>query len=151
MAIRVHRALEHPSDQAVVLSDEYGNKTDIAILDNSGVTGHYLNSEGTKGTDVWGKRAKWVELSGIIEDEKVSVIILDHPENVGHPTYWHARGYGLFAANPLGMETFSEGKEKLNLTLDPGQSVTFKYRMLILTGQIDPPAINDAYSKYIKE
>jgi len=151
MAIRVHRALEHPSDQPVVLSDEYGNQTEVAKLDNIGVTGHYLNSEGTEGTDVWGKRAKWVELSGMIADEKVSVIIFDHPENVGHPTYWHARGYGLFAANPLGQETFSEGKERLNLTLNPGESVTFKYRILILTGEIDPSAINDAFNNYIKE
>lgn len=151
MAIRVHRALEHPSDKPVVLSDEHGNQTEVAKLDNTGVTGHYLNSEGAEGMDVWGKRAKWVELSGIIEDEKVSVIILDHPENVGHPTYWHARGYGLFAANPLGQETFSEGKERLNLTLNPGQSVTFKYRTLILTGQIDPPAIDEAFNTYINE
>ena len=140
MAIRVHRALEHPSDQ-----------TEVEKLDNTGVSGHYLNSEGTEGTDVWGKRAKWVELSGMIADEKVSVIILDHPENVGHPTYWHARGYGLFAANPLGQETFSKGEESMNLTLNPGQSVTFKYRMLILTGQIEPTAINEEFNKYIKE
>jgi len=151
MAIRVNRALEHPSDQPVVLSDEYGNLTEVALLDNTGVSGHYLNSEGIEGTAVWGKRAKWVELSGMIEDEKVSVIILDHPENVGHPTYWHARGYGLFAANPLGQETFSEGEESLNLKLNPGQSVTFKYRMLILTGQIESNAINEEFNKYIKE
>ena len=140
MAIRVHRALEHPSDQ-----------TEVEKLDNTGVSGQYLNSEGIEGTDVWGKRAKWVELSGMIADEKVSVIILDHPENVGHPTYWHARGYGLFAANPLGQETFSKGEESMNLTLNPGQSVTFKYRMLILTGQIEPTAINEEFNKYIKE
>ncbi len=151
MAIRLHRALEHPSDQPVVLSDEYGNLTEVAKLDNSGVSGHYLNSEAIEGLDVWGKRAKWVELSGMIADEKVSVIILDHPENVGHPTYWHARGYGLFAANPLGQETFSEGEESLNLTLNPGESVTFKYRILILTGAIDPSAINEAFNNYIKE
>lgn len=151
MAIRVHRALEHPSDQPVVLSDEHGNQTELEKLDNTGVSGHYLNSEGIEGTDVWGKRAKWVELSGMIADEKVSVIILDHPENVGHPTYWHARGYGLFAANPLGQETFSNGEESMNLTLNPGQSVTFKYRMLILTGQIEADAINEEFNKYIKE
>ena len=151
MAVRVNRALEHPSDQPVVLSDEHGNLTEMEKLDNTGVSGHYLNSEGTEGTDVWGKRAKWVELSGMIADEKVSVIILDHPENVGHPTYWHARGYGLFAANPLGQETFSKGAESLNLTLNPGQSVIFKYRMLILTGQIEPTSINEEFNKYIKE
>ena len=151
MAIRVHRALEHPSDQPVVLSDAHGNQTEVAKLDNTGVTGNYLNSEGTEGTDVWGKRAKWVELSGMIGDEQVSVIILDHPENVGHPTYWHARGYGLFAANPLGQETFSDGEESLNFTLDPGQSVTFKYRIHIQTGAIDPAAINDVYDNYTRE
>ncbi len=151
MAIRVHRALELPSDQPVVLSDEHGNRTEVAKLDNTGVTGHYLNSEGIEGLDVWGKRAKWVELSGMIEDEKVSVIIFDHPKNVGHPTYWHARGYGLFAANPLGQETFSEGKESLNLTLNPGESVTFRYRILIQSGEIDPPAINDLYDHYTRD
>ena len=151
MAIRVNRALEHPSDQPMVLNDEHGNQTEVEKLDNTGVSGHYLNSEGIQGTDVWGKRAKWVELSGIIGDEEVSVIILDHPENVGHPTYWHARGYGLFAANPLGQETFSKGEESMNRTLNPGQSLTFKYRILILTGQIEPDAINEEFNKYIKE
>ncbi|MNR51707.1 hypothetical protein D3C85_1714210 [compost metagenome] len=57
--------------------------------------------------------------------------IIDHPENPGYPTYWHARDYGLFAANPLGQEIFSKGKERLNLKLLPGASVTFKYRVLI--------------------
>lgn len=151
MAIRVHRALELPSESPVVLSDKNGNQTEVAKVDNTGVTGHYVNSEGTEGVDVWGKRAKWVALSGMIGDEKVSVIILDHPENVDHPTYWHARGYGLFAANPLGQETFSEGKEKLNLTLKPGESVTFKYRILFITGQPDPSAINETFIKYIEE
>ncbi len=151
MASRVNRALEHPSDKPVVLSDKYGNRTEVAKLDNSGVTGHYVSSEGIEGMDVWGKRAKWMELSGMIEDEKVSVIIFDHPENVGHPSYWHARGYGLFAANPFGQETFTEGKESLNLTLNPGQSVTFKYRIHIQTGAIDPSAINDLYTHYTKE
>ena len=32
-------------------------------------------------------------------DDPVTLAMLDHPKNVGFPTYWHARGYGLFAAN----------------------------------------------------
>jgi hypothetical protein len=61
----------------------------------------------------------------------VTISIFDHPANPGFPTYWHARGYGLFAANPLGQKIFSNGKEELNLTLAPGESVTFRYRVLI--------------------
>lgn len=151
MAIRVTRALELPSDKPVVLSDAHGNKTEVAKLDNKGVTGKYLNSEGIEGLDVWGKRASWVSLYGKIHEEDVAIIIFDHPENVGHPTYWHARGYGLFSVNPLGQVDFTDGKEELNFKLDPGESVTFKYRTLIHTGQIDKTAINEAYQNFIKE
>ncbi|NOY37359.1 MAG: hypothetical protein GXO83_07255 [Chlorobi bacterium] len=151
MGIRVNRALELPSDKPVVLSDEHGNKTEVAKLDNTGVTGNYLNSEGVTGYDVWGKRAKWVALSGKINNENISVIIFDHPDNVGYPSYWHARGYGLFAINPLGQKTFSNGKEELNFTLNPGQSVTFKYRVLIKSGHPDTEEINKEFDLFSKE
>ena len=66
-------------------------------------------------------------------DEPVTVVILDHPSNPGFPTYWHARGYGLFAANPLGQKALSGGKETLNLALEPNQSTTFRHRILVLS------------------
>ena len=151
MAIRVTRALELPSDKPVVLSDAHGNKTEVAKLDNTGVTGEYLNSEGIEGPDVWGKRATWISLSGKIDEEDVAIIIFDHPENVGHPTYWHARGYGLFSVNPLGQENFTGGKEVLNFKLDPGESVTFKYRVLIKSGHTSSDEINTVYNSFIKK
>ncbi len=150
-AIRVNRALEHPSDKPLVLSDVHGNITDVPVLDNTGVTGHYLSSSGVEGMDVWGKRAKWVALSGEINNEKVTVVIFDHPTNVGYPTYWHARGYGLFAANPLGQKVFSQGKETMNLTLKPGESVTFTYRMLILSQEANAGIIEKEYVKFIED
>jgi hypothetical protein len=63
----------------------------------------------------------------------VTIAILDHPSNPGYPTYWHARGYGLFAANPLGQKALSNGKEELNFALEAGKSVTFRHRVLILS------------------
>jgi hypothetical protein len=66
--------------------------------------------------------------------ELVSIAIIDHPTNPGYPTYWHARGYGLFAANSLGQEPLSGGKEKLNFALEAGKSVTFKYSVVITNG-----------------
>lgn len=150
MGIRVNRALELPSEKPVVLSDEHGNKTKVAKMDNTGVSGNYLNSNGVEGLDVWGKRANWVSLYGNINSKDVAVIIFDNPDNVGHPSYWHARGYGLFAVNPLGQKTFSKGKEKLNFTLTPGKSVSFKYRVLIWSGKINKTEINKAYQTYIE-
>ena len=56
------------------------------------------------------------------------------PQNPGYPTYWHARGYGLFAANPLGQKALSNGKDVLNFALDAGQSVTFRHRVEVTSG-----------------
>jgi hypothetical protein len=73
-------------------------------------------------------------LNGKTGGETVSIAIVDHPKNLGYPTYWHARGYGLFAANPLGQKVFSEGKEELNLTLKKGEKTTFRYRIIVHSG-----------------
>jgi hypothetical protein len=149
IAIRVTRALEHPTDKPVVLSDAHGKSTEVPVMNNEGVTGQYLTSEGVKGMDAWGKRAKWVALSGIVEGENVSLVILDHPENVGHPTYWHARGYGLFAANPLGQKVFSNGKEVLDFGLKKGESVTFRFQIVVISGETTAEKIEQLYQKFV--
>lgn len=117
LGLRLRRELEHPDD-------EYPE-----------ANGMYTSSEGLKGHDVWGTRGSWVNLSGQIGDENVSVAILDHPGNTGHPSYWHARGYGLFAVNPLGQAAFSDGEEELNFVLPAGESVTFRYQVIVYSGQ----------------
>src|SRR6266699_3474368 len=66
---------------------------------------------------------------------------LEQPKNPGFPTYWHARGYGLFAANPLGQKAFTNGKESLNFGLAPQEAATFRYRILILSGAATPEQI----------
>ena len=81
----------------------------------------------------------------------MTLAILDHPRNPGYPTYWHARGYGLFAANPLGQEALSGGKDKLNLTLEPKQSVTFRHRLLILSGPTTPAEIEAQHRRFVEE
>jgi hypothetical protein len=133
-ALRVTRALEHPENSPAIFTDASGKATAVPVLDNEGVTGHYLNSEGVEGGDCWGKRARWTVLQGTLGDRKASIAILDHPDNPGYPTYWHARGYGLFSANPLGQQVFSNGTEQLNLKLSPGESITFNYRVIIEEG-----------------
>lgn len=133
-AIRVARELQHPSDQPEIYLDSKGNSTTVPVVNNEGMSGEYLSSEGKEGNAVWGTRARWVSLSGVMKDEVVSITIIDHPKNIGYPTYWHARGYGLFSANPLGQKVFSEGKENLNFMLKKDGSVTFRYRVVIHSG-----------------
>lgn len=132
--IRVTRALEFPTEKPVLLTGADGKPAAAPTIDNEGVNGNYLSSEGTTGRGVWGTRGKWMNLYGSLEGEEVAIAILDHPSNPGYPTYWHARDYGLFAANPLGQSALSKGKDELNFALKAGESVTFRYQILVHAG-----------------
>jgi hypothetical protein len=112
--IRVARDLEHPS-------------------------GQYLGSDGKTGEAVWGTRGPWMALSGTIDGKAVTVAILDHPASHGYPTYWHARGYGLFAANPFGRHAFDAKQPEATFTLQPGKSVMFHHRILLKDGTLAAP------------
>ena len=149
-AIRVARELELPSDKPSELVDSHGVVTKVEKMDNTNVKGNYRSSEGIEGGEVWGTRAKWMKLSSEINGEPVSLVIIDNPANVGYPTYWHARDYGLFAANTLGQKIFSEGKEELNFNLKKGESVTFKYRLVVAGEDLTDDQINTLSEKYKK-
>ncbi len=142
IALRLARQLEHPSTKPEVFTDAQGVATKVPTLDNAGITGLYHTSEGVEGDAVWGTRAPWTKLTGTVGNEPVSIVLMDNPKNVGYPTYWHARGYGLFAANPLAPSVFSNGKAPaMNYTLPAGQSVTFRYRLLIQSGSLSDVAL----------
>jgi len=151
LGLRVRRELEQPSNEPLVFFFSNGTATTEKVMDNTGVTGLYHSSEGKTGDAVWGTRGRWTMLTGKVNQEEVTLAVLDNPKNVGFPTYWHARGYGLFSANPLGQEVFSNGKEKLNFTLEPKQSVTFRYRLLILSGPTTPDQIETQYQRFVNE
>ena len=150
LGLRVARGLEQPSKTPEVFTDASGRPTSVPVLNNEGVVGSYRSSEGLEGDAVWGTRGRWTMLTGVVENEPVTLAILDHPRNAGFPTYWHARGYGLFAANPLGQKALSNGKDELNLRLEPGQSTTFRHRVLILSGKATPEQVERAYSEFTK-
>jgi hypothetical protein len=150
LGLRVTRELEEPANKPELRTDPSGRPAEAPTVDTAGVNGVYLTSEGLKGAAVWGTRAKWCVLSGTVGAGPVSVAILDRPGNPGFPTYWHARGYGLFAANPLGQQALSNGKETLNLTLEPKQSARFRYRILIVDGARTPEQIEAAYQEWVR-
>jgi len=141
-AIRVARELELPSEDPTRLVDSHGNVTMVEKMDNTHVKGNYRSAEGVEGKEVWGTRCRWMKLSSEINGEPVSIVIIDHPSNVGYPTYWHARGYGLFSANTLGQKIFSEGKNELNFKLSKGESVTFNYRLVVASGDLTDAQVN---------
>lgn len=112
--------------------------------------GRMLNSEGAVGEQhIWGKRANWVDYSGTVAGEKVGIAIFDNPSNPKHPTYWHARGYGLFAVNPFGEHDFYNDKTRDgSITIPTGGSLRFRYRVLIHHGDAGEANVAQSYERY---
>lgn len=119
----------------------------MTLQDGKG-KGHILNSEGAKDNEAWGKRAKWVDYTGEVNGKTVGVTVFDSHYNLGYPTYWHARDYGLLAANPFGARDFTGDKKNASpvtipLTIPFAGSKTFTYVTLIHDGQVDANTLND--------
>ncbi len=120
MAIRIHPMLRLKNDP------RRGSHT---------AKGNAMNSGGIDCADVWDKRAKWVDYCGPIEGQVVGIAIFDHPSNLRHPTWWHARTYGLFAANPFGVHDFENKPPGTgDMKIPGGESVRFRYRFLFHRG-----------------
>jgi hypothetical protein len=147
VGIRVTRELEHPSDGTVRVVGSDGEIEEVSGTAGN-PNGEYLTSEGVRGTAAWGTRAKWTKLSGVVDGSPVTVAIIDHPDNVGYPTYWHARGYGLFSANAWGQAVFSDGEEVLKFSIDAGESATFKYRVVVLPGEETAEAVEALWEDF---
>lgn len=113
-------------------------------------TGKMVNAEGAVGEkNVWGKRSPWVDYYGDLDGETVGIAIFDHPGNPRHPAYWHSRAYGLFAANIFGLRDFYNDKSKDgSLQLQKGETLRFRYRVLIHSGDAAGAHIAEAYRKY---
>lgn len=135
LGLRLAHELQIPDPADQKFTDDKGNVTIVKGGTDKVANGTYLTSEGKTGNDAWSTRGVWCKVYGKIGADSVSVAIIDHPQNPNYPTFWHARGYGLFAANPLGEKIFTNGKSEKNLTLKKGESVTFRYRIIIHNGQ----------------
>lgn len=135
LGLRVAHELELPVSVTKEYKDEKGNITKVNATKDASATGNYLTSFGKEGNEAWGTRGNWCMLYGRLKNDVISIAMIDHPQNPGFPTYWHARNYGLFAANPLGQKVFSDGKLVINFRLLKGKSATFRYRVVITSGK----------------
>jgi hypothetical protein len=112
-------------------------------------TGKIVNAQ-NKMTEknVWGKRSEWVDCSGLLDGQSFGVAIFDYPANPRYPTYWHARGSGLLASNIFGVHDFEKDNRDASLTIQPGQPLRFRYRVLIHPGDAGAAGLRDRYARY---
>jgi hypothetical protein len=132
--------------------------------------GRIINSEGETDAGAWGKRAAWVDYHAPAphETKTLGIAILNHPSSFRYPTYWHVRTYGLFAANPFGVADFTGTRGKPegsaingsarkgsakdgSAVVEPGQSIEFRYRVILHEGDEKAAHIADAFAEYAKE
>lgn len=120
-------------------------------LRERGGTGRYRNAFGRElETGVWGRRAPWVAVTGEINGEKVTVVFFEYPDSVRHPSYWHARGYGLFAVNPFGRKDFAAGSRPISWWVQPGESLHLHHRFAVYSGTLTPEQLDEEYQRLIR-
>ena len=112
--------------------------------------GHMINSQGGRGEkEIWGKRANWVDYYGTSSGKQIGIAVFDHPMSFRHPTTWHARGYGLLAANPFGLREFTgDPNQDGSWAIPEGKSLRFRYRVVIYDGDLSPAELDKMYKEY---
>jgi hypothetical protein len=84
-----------------------------------------------------------------VADEDVGIAVFDHPRNLRAPTYWHARAYGLLAANPFGVRQFSGDRHQDGKYVIPaGEALAFRYRVFIHHGDPLRAQVAEAYRQF---
>jgi hypothetical protein len=115
--------------------------------------GLMTNSEGAQTEkNVWGKKADWVDYDGTVDGQKVGVVIFNNPKNGAELPRWHVRDYGLFAVNPFGLKEFDPKAEGAGgRELKAGDTMRFRYRVIIHPGDFSKKKIEDLYRDYVKK
>ena len=153
---------ENIIDTEITLRPAGAGKVVFGDTKNGGFAVHLVkalnmmtNSEGGKGEkEIWGKPANWVDFSGVIpdrkiEEQKLGVTMFDSPRNPKHPTFWQARQAGTLAANQFGEHDFFNDKARNgSITIEPGTSLTFRYRLLIHGGDAVTARVAAQYNKW---
>lgn len=155
--------LKAPADKAVVLGDTKEGSmafrvaqwlTPTHMFNKQKVEGKgvIVNAEGVRDAATWSKKSVWVDYHAPKDGKIYGIAMFDHPKNPRHPTWWHVRDYGLFAANPFGQHDF-EPAHKANpkagdLTIPAGGSVTFRWRLYFHEGDEKTAKIAEQFAAY---
>lgn len=117
----------------------------------TGGQGHIVTAKGDRDSAAWGKRGDWCDYHAEHNGKTYGIAIFDHPQNLQHPTWWHARDYGVFSANPIGWHDFEARTTKAgagDFTLPVGGSLTLRYRVIFHMGDEKVARLAERYADY---
>lgn len=117
-----------------------------------GGKGGIRNSRGQEDAVAWGQSAEWVDYSGPVDGKPAGIAVFDLPDSFRHPTRWHVREYGLFAANPFGQHDFPpDVREQGATTIKKGETLKLHYRVLFYDGTKTNRELAAIYKEYAGE
>ncbi len=115
-------------------------------------SGHIVTAKGDRDAAAWGTRAEWCDFFAEHNGKTYGIALFDHPQNLRHPTWWMARDYGLFAANPFGQKDFEVAAKhppgKGDYTIPAGGSLTLRYRFYFHQGDEKAAKVAEHYADY---
>ncbi|HIC22544.1 MAG TPA: hypothetical protein EYO84_03885, partial [Planctomycetes bacterium] len=118
-------------------------------LDGPVAAGKSFNADAAIAGAIWGMRSRWAAYSGPIDGQQATVALLDHPENPRYPTWWHARTYGLFAANPFGQHDFEKAPAGSgDLEIGPEDHLFFRHQLLIFDGAVTSERVEQEWMDF---
>jgi hypothetical protein len=143
----------HAADGPVTFYDTKEGMFGLRVASSMDVTrkngGKITNAEGLTDEKAWGKASRWVDYAGPAHSKMVGIAVLNHPGSFRYPTTWHVRTYGLFAANPFGWHDFGM-PARGDYTILTGQSIRFRYRVILHAGPTDPALMQRLFDSYAR-
>jgi len=109
-----------------------------------GIAGAVINAEGKINDEAEGKRANWNDIGIQIDGrkDKAHIAILDHPKNANSPVAWRVD-------NELGV---GPSRQILgDWSIQEGKSESFRYRLVIYTGDFNKNEIDRLWKKYAND
>lgn len=111
------------------------------------------NAQGERGeAKCWGRASAWCDYSGPVDGQIVGLAILDDPRNP-YPAHWHARSYGLMAANPFGRNKsgFPGVRGRTDLVkLAKGELLRLRYGLLLHRGDARSGKVAEHYQTFVQ-
>jgi hypothetical protein len=101
----------------------------------------------------WGLVSDWCDYSGLAGDRTAGIAIFADPNNPVD-TAWHARNYGLMAANPFGREKHANFPDRAGnntpVKLAKGEHLKLRYGVYVHEGDVKTGKVAEAYAKFDK-
>ena len=103
--------------------------------------GQASNSDLQKNRLAEGQRARWTDVGMEIagRDDEAHITIFDHPENPNFPNAWRVDGQLGIGPAPSRLG---------DLRINKGETLVYRHRLLVHTGNLNPTKINEIWSQY---